>query len=534
MSNIEKLIKQLKDENFLNNPKLESALRKVPTESFIPKKQLARFFSDNPTIFHPRKTLSAPHMICIMIQKLKLAEGMNVLVLGAKSGYLEALIAEMVKKDGFVYIFESDQEICDRTELNLLDANYERWTSVLHCDPLKGYPGKGPWDRILVTGQVPNISKELKEQLTNGGFILAPIGRRTVDPKKDYQEFTKIQKYGNKYIEKSLGEVIFGPLVSNYAKKIPQHKVKESGITLEEAHKQQMETLRGMKKMMQRHDARMIKEFEDMKKREELILSSLKFLQSEFGKIKDSDRTPEEKIPASHELLHRVEENIQKNMPDEINKYKDQLAAVVRNCDKLEGDSKIFIATGEYLCHIFDISEAVKGDVDYSSISLEYCKVMELEVLSKVFDGYKHKLIEEHSRKDPTLHNLYNNLDSDVVGNEHKTLIPYLKDKKKLDLGGMKMALELLTGDTINDSPVLQGLKNYIEEKFEKQNFLLDKLQLPYILEKTRTLYRNGAVHTGLTDKNKAYECREYVIENVDKFLDIYLHRPWKAVHLGR
>lgn len=228
---MEELIRELKRKKFLIDPKLEKVLLRVPIESFIPKQELSEFFSDQAVPFYSSegftKTVSAPSMICVMLQELELEEGMDVLVLGAKSGYIEALISEMVG-NGFVYIIDSNQEICELTEENLLKEDYERSSTVLIRDPLKIYPDKGPWDRILITGQVPDVPRELKEQLADGGFILAPIGPEVKDPRRDFQEFMKIQRVGQRYVETPLGQVLFGPLDSSRVKEIRLYEPKKS------------------------------------------------------------------------------------------------------------------------------------------------------------------------------------------------------------------------------------------------------------------------------------------------------------------
>ena len=224
VSKIEKLLEHLKRKKFLIDPEVEKAFEKVPLETFVSEDAVPDFLRDQPILFY-YKTLSAPHMICIMLQELELRKGMKVLVLGAKSGYLEALISEIVGDDGFVYVLEHNPEICNVTEENLLQTDYERRTSVLVRDPLDGYESKGPWDRILVTGQVPDIPEYLKKQLADGGFILAPLG----PPPPQDQEFTKIQRKGDTHEESRLGKVIFGPLNPAYARRLPARTVREGG-----------------------------------------------------------------------------------------------------------------------------------------------------------------------------------------------------------------------------------------------------------------------------------------------------------------
>ena len=46
------------------------------------------------------KTISAPHMIATLLHHLELRVGQHVLLIGAKGGYLAALIDHIVGNDG--------------------------------------------------------------------------------------------------------------------------------------------------------------------------------------------------------------------------------------------------------------------------------------------------------------------------------------------------------------------------------------------------------------------------------------------------
>ena len=43
-------------------------------------------------------------------------------------------------------------------------------------DGYKGLPTYGPFDRILITAGAPHIPEDLKNQLTIGGILVAPVG----------------------------------------------------------------------------------------------------------------------------------------------------------------------------------------------------------------------------------------------------------------------------------------------------------------------------------------------------------------------
>ena len=128
----EQLLDTLIDTKILKDKRLIKAFRDIPLEQFIPEKFLnnANYFGpkpyeDKPNLFYydennPRnyRTISAPYMITIMLQGLDLKENDNLLILGAKSGYISALAHQLAPK-GEIIILEANSEIAKLTSKNL-------------------------------------------------------------------------------------------------------------------------------------------------------------------------------------------------------------------------------------------------------------------------------------------------------------------------------------------------------------------------------------------------------------------------------
>ena len=168
------------------------------------------FYHDRPVVFMETdnggvKTISAPHMIVTLLHHLELKEGQEVLVVGSKGGYIAALIATILGENGRVMLIDPSEEIVRHTA-NALAG----WPTVdlRHVESIEVSPIElpGQLSRILITGSVQEIPQWMQQRITEGGFVLAPIGD------KNHQELMKIERQFGDLHPTSLGPVSFGPV----------------------------------------------------------------------------------------------------------------------------------------------------------------------------------------------------------------------------------------------------------------------------------------------------------------------------------
>ena len=77
------------------------------------------------------KTISAPHMIATLLHHLELRSGQHVLLIGAKGGYLSALIDDIVGENGMVTVVEPHPAVLDHTEERIEFHDYKGLIRVL-------------------------------------------------------------------------------------------------------------------------------------------------------------------------------------------------------------------------------------------------------------------------------------------------------------------------------------------------------------------------------------------------------------------
>lgn len=205
-----KLINSLRRRNYITKPEVISAMMRVPRHYFVPGDIVQFAYHDSPQQIGAGQTISAPHMVGIMAEKLDLKPGHKVLEIGGGCGYHAAVVAEIVKPQGHVYSVELIEVLATMARENIKKCGLENMVTVIHGDGGLGLPQYAPYDRIYVTAASPNVPPPLLEQLKDKGKLLVPSGGR------HFQTLIFCEKKGNKVIRKDYGGCVFVPLRGKY------------------------------------------------------------------------------------------------------------------------------------------------------------------------------------------------------------------------------------------------------------------------------------------------------------------------------
>ncbi|MEW5760035.1 MAG: protein-L-isoaspartate O-methyltransferase [Candidatus Thermoplasmatota archaeon] len=202
------LVRSLVERGYISKENVIKAMEKVERHIFVPEHLREYAYYDQPLEIGHGQTISAPHMVGIMVEKLELEEGNKVLEIGGGSGYHAAVVAEIIG-NGHVYTVERIEELGRRAKENLKNAGLENKVSVFVGDGSLGLQEHAPYDRIFVSCASPSIPPPLIEQLRDPGKLLIPVGR-------DYQELILFEKSFGKIIKKNYGGCVFVPLIGKY------------------------------------------------------------------------------------------------------------------------------------------------------------------------------------------------------------------------------------------------------------------------------------------------------------------------------
>ncbi|GAB6968247.1 protein-L-isoaspartate O-methyltransferase [Komagataeibacter kakiaceti JCM 25156] len=158
----------------VSNPSVIAAMRALPRELAVPDSLRAFAYADNSLPLGEGRYLTEPRVIARMLQVSEISQGERVLVVGAGTGYLAALLATM-DMDLTVVALESEARLAE-----IGKALCFTWAPQVHWREgalAKGAPDDAPYDLILIDGAVRQVPPALVEQLREGGRIIAPICR---------------------------------------------------------------------------------------------------------------------------------------------------------------------------------------------------------------------------------------------------------------------------------------------------------------------------------------------------------------------
>ncbi len=183
------------------------AMMRVKRHLFVPPNLSDQAYGDYPLPIGGGQTISAPHMVALMCDYLKLNKREKVLEIGAGSGYHAAVIAELIGEEGQVYSIERIKWLVEFSTENLKNAGYTNVT-VITGDGTLGLPEYAPYDKISVTCAAPDVPPPLLEQLKTGGKMVIPIG--------EYRQTLYVVEKKNGVKRERKCDVVFVPLVGRY------------------------------------------------------------------------------------------------------------------------------------------------------------------------------------------------------------------------------------------------------------------------------------------------------------------------------
>ncbi|MHA1519058.1 MAG: protein-L-isoaspartate O-methyltransferase family protein [Promethearchaeota archaeon] len=195
---------------YLRNPNIYEALKRIQLKNFFTLEQLRLFvLGDRPVLFYFQdekinRTVSAPHMISMTTTLLELNDMDDILILGAKGGYIETVISEVVNS---VVVIEENAQIANYTRKKIENTGNTN-ISVLTQNPLRGVSDHSEFSKILITGAIPYVPGTLITQFRLNGILVVPLMVHDIN----FQSILQIVKRSSGFDVVDFGSVIFSPL----------------------------------------------------------------------------------------------------------------------------------------------------------------------------------------------------------------------------------------------------------------------------------------------------------------------------------
>ena len=199
----EAMVNELVAAGIISDEAVIEAMKTVPRHRFVPSGQVGSAYQDRPLPIGQEQTISAPGIVGMMTEALKLQETDRVLEIGTGSGYQAAVAAEIVRH---VYSIEIIEALAVSARQRLAELGYENIT-VRHGDGYEGWPEHAPFDAIIVTAAPESVPQPLIDQLKEGGRMVIPVAEAGWA-----QTLYLIEKRDGQLHRTELTDVIFVPM----------------------------------------------------------------------------------------------------------------------------------------------------------------------------------------------------------------------------------------------------------------------------------------------------------------------------------
>lgn len=180
-----------------------NTIAEIPREHFVPSEYQQLAYSDTNITLANGQVMMSPIQEARLLQALNIQPVDEILEIGTGSGYLTALLAKLGKQ---VTSVEIDQKLSSNTAQKLRQHNITNVTLEVG-DASKGWPQKAPYDAIAITGSLPVMCDDLKQQLKEGGKMFVIVGS---EPAMSATLITRVGE--NQWSEEELFETVIPPL----------------------------------------------------------------------------------------------------------------------------------------------------------------------------------------------------------------------------------------------------------------------------------------------------------------------------------
>lgn len=158
------------------DPHVLSVIENTPRDAFVAEKYKGLAFADTHIPINDQEVMMTPIQEARMLQALDLRQSDTVLEIGTGSAFLTALLAQQTRQ---VTSVEIEPSLAEAAKKRLAAQKIDNITLEIG-DGSKGWPKEDGYDVIAVTGSMPKLADELKNQLTVGGRLCVIVGTEPV------------------------------------------------------------------------------------------------------------------------------------------------------------------------------------------------------------------------------------------------------------------------------------------------------------------------------------------------------------------
>ncbi len=191
--------------------RLAQAFEAVPRRLFVPHDVRSAAYVERPLPIECGQTISAPEIVGMMTAALDVRPADRVLEIGTGSGYQTAVLARLARR---VFSIDRFRTLVEAAEMRFRTLKLDNVTTLVGDGHL-GWPGEGPFDRVIVTAAAERVPPALLAQLRPGGVMVLPIG-----PAEGVQRLVRLVKEESGLSETFVADVRFVPMIPGKAERL--------------------------------------------------------------------------------------------------------------------------------------------------------------------------------------------------------------------------------------------------------------------------------------------------------------------------
>ena len=158
--------------NRVTDDRVLDAMAEIPREAFVPKARQGVAYVDDDVPLGSGRHLMEPMVLARLVQAAEIRANDVALVIGCATGYAATVVAKLAVT---VVAVESDPALVAGATETLTRLGVDS-VAVVEGPLAAGYAKQSPYDAILIDGAVDEIPRSIREQLAEGGRLVAVVG----------------------------------------------------------------------------------------------------------------------------------------------------------------------------------------------------------------------------------------------------------------------------------------------------------------------------------------------------------------------
>ena len=150
---------------------LLSVFYSLDRNDFMPETMKEMSYIEKNIILENERTILKPRLIAQIALSINLKANENVLILGAATGYLSAILSHQAET---VIVVEENESLLSNSE-NAIKKNNINNVVFIKNEIVKGYNEQSPFNAIIIEGAIQEVPGNILNQLDEGGRLFAIV-----------------------------------------------------------------------------------------------------------------------------------------------------------------------------------------------------------------------------------------------------------------------------------------------------------------------------------------------------------------------